>query len=270
MANKWGNNGNSERLYILGYKITADGDCSHEIKRCLLLGRKAIINPRLIKLKSRDITLPTKVHLVKAMFFSSSCVWMWELDCEENWAPKNWCFWTVVLEKTLESPLDCKDFQSVHPKGNQSWIFIEVLMLTLKLKLQYLGHLIRRIDSFEKTLILGIVEGRRRSGWQKIRWLYGITDLMDLSLVMDREAWHAAVNRAAKSQTRLSDWTELKWSIKAIIAIKAMNLHVPEALKKILVKVKSLCFLLLGFLRSMSCSTKKSSCLAGDCSSSHA
>ena len=123
MANKWGNNGNSERLYILGYKITADGDCSHEIKRCLLLGRKAIINPRLIKLKSRDITLPTKVHLVKAMFFSSSCVWMWELDCEENWAPKNWCFWTVVLEKTLESPLDCKEIQPVHPKGDQSWVF---------------------------------------------------------------------------------------------------------------------------------------------------
>ena len=109
--------------FILGvFKITADGDCSHEIKTHLLLGRKAMIRLGSI-LKSRDITLPTKVHLVKAMFFSSSHVWMWELEYKESWAPKNWCFWTVVLEKTLESPLDCKEIQPVHPKGNQSWIF---------------------------------------------------------------------------------------------------------------------------------------------------
>ena len=108
---------------ILGSKITADGDCSHEIKRHLLLGRKVMTNLDNI-LKSRDITLPVKVCLVKAMVFSSGHVWMWELDCEESWALKNWCFWTVVLEKTLESPLDCKDIQLVHPKGNQSWVFI--------------------------------------------------------------------------------------------------------------------------------------------------
>ena len=106
--------------FILGgSKITADGDCSHEIKRCLLLGKKVMTNLDSI-LKSRDITLPTKVHLVKAMVFSSGHVWMWELDCEEGWAPKNWSFWTVVLEKTLESPLDCKEIQPVHPKGDQS------------------------------------------------------------------------------------------------------------------------------------------------------
>ena len=110
--------------FILGdSKITADGDCSHEIKRCLLLGRKVMTNLDSI-LKSRDITLSTKVHLAKAMVFSSSHVWMWELDYKESWAWKNWCFWTVLLEKTLESPLDCKEFQPVPPIGNQSWIFI--------------------------------------------------------------------------------------------------------------------------------------------------
>ena len=106
-----------------GSKITADGDCSHEIKRRLLLGRKAMTNIDSI-LKSRDITLPTKVCLVKGMIFSSSHVWMWELDYKENWAPKSGCFWTVVLEKTLESPSDCKEIQLVHLKGDQSWIFI--------------------------------------------------------------------------------------------------------------------------------------------------
>ena len=108
---------------FLGSKITADGDCSHEIKRCLLLGSKAMTNLDSI-LKSRDITLLTKVHLVKSYGFSSSQVWMWELDYKQSWAPKNWCFWTVVLEKSLESPLDCKEIQPVHPKGDQSWIFI--------------------------------------------------------------------------------------------------------------------------------------------------
>ena len=108
---------------FLGSKITEDGDCSHEIKRCLLLGRKVMTNLDSI-IKSRDIILPTKVHLVKAMGFSSSHIQMWELDYEESWALKNWCFWTVVLEKTLESPLDCKEIQPVHSEGDQSWVFI--------------------------------------------------------------------------------------------------------------------------------------------------
>ena len=123
MANRWGNNGNSERLYFLGSKITADSDGSHEIKRPLVLGRKAMTNLGSI-LKSRDITLPTKVRLVKATGFSSSHVWMWELDYKESWVPKNLCFWSVALEKTFESPLDCKEIKSVHPKGSWSWIFI--------------------------------------------------------------------------------------------------------------------------------------------------
>ena len=110
-------------LYFWGSKFTPDGNCSHEIKRHLLLGRKTVINLNSI-LKSRDCTLPTKVCLVKALFFSSSHGWMWELDHKESWALKNWCFWTVVLGKTLESPLDCKEIKPVNLKGNQSWIFV--------------------------------------------------------------------------------------------------------------------------------------------------
>ena len=112
--------------------------------------------------------------------FSCGHVWMWELDCEESWVPKNWCFWTVVLEKTLESPLDCKEIQPVHSKWDQSWCSLEGMML--KLKLQYFGHLMWRADSFEKTLMLGKIEGRRRRGRQRMRWLDGSTDSRDVSL----------------------------------------------------------------------------------------
>ena len=156
------------RDFILGdSKITADGDYSHEIKRHLLLGRKVMTNLD-ITLKSKNIILPTKVHLVKAMVFPVVMYGCESWDCKESWAPKNWC---VVLEKTLESFLDCKEIQPVHSKGNQSWIFIGRTML--KLKLQYFGHLMWRADSQEKTLMLGFpkfIEGGRR-GQQRMRWL---------------------------------------------------------------------------------------------------
>ena len=141
---------------------------------------------------------------------------MWELDYQEIWVLKNWCFWTVVLEKTLESSLDWKEIQLVHPEYS-------LVGLMLKLKLQYFGHLMQRADSLEKTLMLGRIEGRRRRGRQRIRCLDGITISVDTGLgelwelVMDREAWHAAVHGVAKIRTGLSDWTELNWSNMASI-----------------------------------------------------
>ena len=146
---------------VLGSKITADGDCSHEIKRHLLLGRRAMTNLDSI-LKSKDITLPTNVRLVKAMVFLAVTHGCWELDYKESWAPKNWCFWTVVLEETLKSPLDCKEIQPVHPKEISLEYSLEGLML--KLRLQYFGHLMWRTDSLEKTLMLGKIEGTRKRG----------------------------------------------------------------------------------------------------------
>ena len=145
---------------------------------------------------------------------SSGHVWMWELDHEENWVPKSWCFWTAVLEKTLESPLDCKEIKLVLKEISLEYSLEELM---LKLKLQYFGHLMQRTDSLEKTPMLEKIGGRKKRGWQRMRWLDGITNSMNVSLVNSRSCWctgKPGVLQSVGSQRVRHDWvTELNWTV---------------------------------------------------------
>ena len=212
MANRERESGNSVRFYIFGLQNHCRWWLQPWNEKMLAPWKKSCDQPRQ-HIKRQKHYFTNKSPSSQSHGFSNGHVWMWDLDYKESWAPKNWCFWTLALEKMLESPLGCKEIQPVHPKGvfigkNSPGCSLERLIL--KLKLHYFGHFMQRTDSFEKTLMLGKTEGGRRRGRQGMRWLDGLSKLQEL--VMDREALRAAVNGVTKSRTWLSDWTELNWA----------------------------------------------------------